>query len=265
LDIQRGREVIVDSSRPGKKTTVYENRLVFPMSFYVFIIAVALLVTSGVLYRVAADYLGVITKKPIRLSISLSTYPYEFGDWKGKDIAISETVLRIAQNDDYLCRVYTNRKTNEHVNVYVAYTARPRTMIGHKPNICYQASGWVHDSTEKRSVVLPSGRTVPCLLHRFRRPAPNSEEVVVLNYYIVNGQLTTDEDIFSGVGWRTPNISGNPARYVAQVQLASVSEESVRMAARDMADILMPFFPAGSDQSGTTLVTDMEHGRQKVK
>jgi hypothetical protein len=70
---------------------------------------------------------------------------------------------------------------------------------------------------------------------------------VVLNFYIVNGQLTSDERVFSGVGWRTPNIGGDPAHYVTQVQIGSILENSTRVAARDMAELILDFFP---DQNG---------------
>ena len=74
-------------------------------------------------------------------------------------------------------------------------------------------------------------------------PAPGYEERVVLNFYIVNGQLTNDETSFSGVGWRTPNIEGDPARYVAQVQISSVLENSVRAATEDLTELVLDFFP----------------------
>jgi len=78
-------------------------------------------------------------------------------------------------------------------------------------------------------------------------PAPDREERVVLNFYIVNGQLTSDESTFSGVGFRTPNIGGDPARYVAQVQISSVLEKAVRTGAKDIAELILLSFP---DENG---------------
>ena len=49
------------------------------------------------------------------------------------------------------------------------------------------------------------------------------------------------------MGWRTPNIDGNPARYVTQVQISSVFENSIRSAAKDMAELVLEFFP---DENG---------------
>ena len=39
----------------------------------------------------------------------------------------------------------------------------------------------------------------------------------------------------------------NPARYVAQVQISSVFENSVRSATRDIAELVLDYFP---DESG---------------
>jgi len=68
-----------------------------------------------------------------------------------------------------------------------------------------------------------------------------------LNFYILNGQITTDENDFSGPFGRRPNIAGDPARYVAQVQISSVLENSIRTAAKDMTDLILDFFP---DENG---------------
>ena len=87
-------------------------------------------------------------------------------------------------------------------------------------------------------------------------PAPSREERVVLNFYILNGQLTHKESGFSGVGWRSPNIGGDAARYVAQVQISSVLENSVRKAAEDMVDLILDFFP---DETGRVRATKFEN------
>ena len=217
-------------------------------AWLVWILAVLLLISSGITYRVLASHLKVIVSTPAKLPVPLSAFPEEVGDWLGKDVDIPANILRVAGNDASLNRLYTNELSDRWANIYVAYTSRPRTMMGHRPRVCYVAGGWVHDSTEPSEIVSNAGRKFPCLVHRFHRPAPESEETVVLNFYIVNGQLTSDEGVFSGVGWRTPNIGGDPALYVAQVQISSISENSVRVAAADMAELILGFFP---DKDGT--------------
>ena len=211
--------------------------------WYIWILAVALLMLSGIAYRVLASRLSVVVDTPVALPVLLSAFPKRIGSWIGKDVPIPPNVERAAGNDASLKRLYTNDEDNQRVNVYVAYTAHPRTMLGHRPRICYVAGGWVHDSTRAAAITSSAGRAVPCLIHRFHRPAPSSEEIIVLNFYIVNGQVTSDDSVFSGLGWRTPNISGNPARYVTQVQISAILENPVQIAAAEMVDLILDFFP----------------------
>jgi hypothetical protein len=229
------KKAVVNCTGPTKcsKNTVWA----------VWISAIVLLLCAGIAYRVTAHRLKLAVDTTIELPVPLKAFPVEIGSWSGQDMPIPYNIQRVAGNDDFLSRLYTNRQTKEWANIYIAYSARPRTMLGHKPEVCYVGSGWILDQTEPSKIVSISGTTIPCLVHRFHKPAPDNEEIVVLNFYILNGQIISDERGFSGVGWRTPNVAGNLARYVAQVQISSVLENSVRSAARDMTDLMLDFFP----------------------
>lgn len=207
-----------------------------------WLLAVLLLISSGLTYRIFEKYLN-IRVGPVSLPVPLSEFPTKIGGWVGRDVPISESILRVAANDDFMNRLYVNETENQWANVYIAYTATPRTMLGHRPSVCYPAGGWVHDSTREAELVSNAGINVPCLVHRFHKPSPSYEETVVLNFYIVNGRLTSDESVFSGLGFRTPNIAGDPARYAAQVQISSILEYSVRAAAQDMVEKMLEMFP----------------------
>lgn len=210
-------------------------------------VALLLLVLAGVVYRVLASRLELIVNTPIELPVPLSVFPKQVDGWVGNDVPISENIQRVAKNDDFLNRLYINQSVNKWANVYIAYSARPRTMLGHRPDICYVGGGWVHDSTDESSFVSSAGRNVSCLIHRFHMPAPRDEQVVVLNYYVLNGRITADDSGFSGMDIRTPNISGNPARYVVQVQISSVLENSVLAAAKDFTELILDYLP---DENG---------------
>lgn len=225
-------------------------------------LSLVLLILSGIAYRVLASRLKLIVEVPIELPVPLSAFPARIGAWVGKDVPIPPNIQRVAGNDDFLNRLYINESANQWANIYVAYSARPRTMLGHRPQVCYVGGGWIHDSTETSEIVSNFGRRIPCLVHRFRMPAPGYEERVVLNFYIVNGKLSNDESGFSGVGWRTPNITGNAARYVAQVQISSVLENSTRTAAKDMTELILDFFP---DKNGDVRSQILEVRNQERK
>lgn len=229
---------------------------------WVWVLAVLLLVCSGITYRVLASRLRLVVDTPVELPVPLSAFPNKIGPWMGKDVPIPKNIQRAAKNDAFLNRLYMNKSNNQWANVYIAYTAHPRTMLGHRPQICYVAGGWVHDSTEVTKMTSSTGREFPCLLHRFRRPSPETEETVVLNFYIVNGRLTSDESVFSGVGWKTPNMDGDPARYVTQVQISSVFENSVRSAAKDIAELVLDFFP---DEDGKVRAIEYVETSSEIK
>jgi hypothetical protein len=80
------------------------------------------------------------------------------------------------------------------------------------------------------------------------------DEVFVLNYYVINGRITNKEEDFSGLGWRMPNIDGNPAWYAVQVQISSRSEEAVVNLAEDITDMLLMFLP---DPNGYVKAADL--------
>ena len=208
-----------------------------------WVLAALLLVGGGVTYRVVGSRLKFVVGTPIMLPISLDCLPREVEHWVGEDVPIPANIQRVAGNDAFVNRLYTNRVSRQWANVYIAYTAHPRTMLGHRPQVCYVAAGWVHDRTEEGTLISNEGREIPCLVHYFHRYAPGREETAVLSFYIVNGQLTCDESVFSGVGWRTPNISGDPAHYVAQVQISSALENSARAAAECIAEPVLDLLP----------------------
>jgi hypothetical protein len=116
-------------------------------------------------------------------------------------------------------------------------------MLGHRPTVCYPSAGYVHQGTRKIEIVTSSGRRIGALLHRFNKPLTASRDTLVLNFYIVNGSFTSDEKGFSGVAWRTPNIKGDAARYVTQVQLSAISESVLRKAAAELLEPIVTCFP----------------------
>ncbi len=222
-------EIALRSSRAGRTAVVWAA-------------ACVLLVGSGIAYRVMAgrlERLGGI----IRLPVPLANVPMDVGGWSGRDVAMTEAVIKVAGNDDYVNRLYVNEEANAWVNLYVAYSGDPRTMLGHRPQVCYPASGWQHENTQHITITTDRGRVVPCLLHRFYRAGEATGGVVVLNFYVLNGTVTDDEGTFSGVAWRLPNVAGDIARYVTQVQISSVLEKSVRDAAREFVEVVLEYLP----------------------
>lgn len=215
--------------------------------WFLWILAVVLLISAGVTYRILASHLEMSADTAIKLPVPLSVFPTRISDWAGMELPIRTTTKEYMERnfaDDFLSRRYANDAANIWADVYVVYcSSRPAGIEGHQPRVCYPAHGWIHDSTEPSQFTSRTGQQINCLIHRFHKPAPAYEQTVVLNFYILNGQITANEKDFTGVFDRRPNIAGDPARYVAQVQISSVLENSIRTAAADMTDLILDFLP----------------------
>ncbi len=217
------------------------------------LVAVALLITAGTAYRVLSARVLGAGLAVIKLPVPLGQLPREIEGWKGEDRPIPETTREYMERnfaDDYVSRRCVSAAQSLWADAYVVYCAsRPGGILGHRPGVCYPSNGWISDGTTTSEIVSRSARRIPCLIHRFHKPAPSYQEIVVLSFYVLNGQITLSEGDFSGFLGRRPNLAGDPARYVAQVQISSVYEYAVRTGAAQMVDTILSFLP---DQNGQT-------------
>lgn len=178
------------------------------------------LVGTGLTYRWFTRVTGASSPEPVMLEHPLATLPLRLGDWSGVDVPIDGRILDVAGTDDYVNRRYVEDGSNESVNFYLGYCSRPAKMLGHRPRVCYPANGWAHEKTRAESVALADGTTLDCLVHSFTRERPLRGALIVLNYYVLRGQHTTDWADFWGPKLRRPNLSRDPAFYVAQIQIS---------------------------------------------
>lgn len=95
----------------------------------VYVLAVAVVILSGAVYRVLASRLELLAEKPLNLPIPLSAFPSQIGKWVGGDISIPSTTKEYMKKnfaDDFLSRRYINASTGAWADVYVVYcSSRP--------------------------------------------------------------------------------------------------------------------------------------------
>lgn len=209
-------------------------------------LATGMLLASGVLYRhLEPKWRGTGTGD-IRLPVPLNEFPKTIHSWEGQKIPIRDTTVTYMERNfanDYLNNRYDDPQRQAWADLYVVYcSSRPANILGHRPRVCYRGAGWIHDATEESEVTTRTGRKLSCLIHRFHQSEPDYIERVVLSFYVVNGTIAVNEKSFSSLG-RTPNISGDPARYVAQVQVSSTLESYVRIAGVDLIDTVLEHLP----------------------
>jgi len=220
-------------------------------------VSVVLLLGAGVAYRAAASAWDKKPGKQVELPFPLGQIPKQIDDWMGEDLeipAVTQQYMRAHFADDYLSRRYFNAAERIWADAYIVYcSSRPSGILGHQPRVCYPNNGWIWDSTVESQFTSRSGRRIECLVHSFHRPAPAYQQICVLNFYVLNGRVTLRDKDFSSLFDRRPNLAGDPARYVAQVQISSLTEYSARTLASQAMDIILGYLP---DQNGHVGVAD---------
>lgn len=208
----------------------------------VAVVGAIFLVLSGVGYRLAASALGAAISERVKLPRPIKVLPMQIDSWSGKEVELSEAVQRVAGNDDYVNRLYQREGTGEIVGLYVAYTGRPSTMLGHRPTVCYPKAGHSYLGTE--NISLHYGSTeAPAMVHSFFKPGVVDTRTVVLNYYVLGGHITADENSFWSLGWRSPNLARDANHYVAQIQVTTLAELDTASARRRVIEFAEASLP----------------------
>lgn len=71
--------------------------------------------------------------------LSINTFPFEFDEWKGTDIELTEREYEILETRNILVREYENSK-NEKIMLFIIYSETNRSVI-HPPEVCLIGSG----------------------------------------------------------------------------------------------------------------------------
>ena len=204
-------------------------------------VAAALMIACGIGYRLVAAHLArPLTSTPLPPG-TLAKFPLDLPGWAGRDVPMDQAVIRATDTDDLLNRSYTSRAGAESVGFYVAYGVRARDLMPHRPEVCYPGAGWTLDSTETRELPLPDQAKLNCRLYRFSKGGGLFDHrILVLNYYIIDGQYAPDVTMLRSKAWR----GQDGVNYTVQVQVtcsesayggSSVATETVRTFAADSA------------------------------
>ncbi|MHC4560329.1 MAG: exosortase C-terminal domain/associated protein EpsI [Planctomycetota bacterium] len=199
------------------------------------VVASFLILAYGAAYRVLAARLAApvnITPLP---PAALEQLPLQIGDWTGQNVPLDEAIVRETDTEAHINRRYSRRNALEYISLYIAYGVRARDLMPHRPEVCYTGAGWT--LVDRNSIELPLSdkMKLPCSTLQFSRGTLNTEKVIVLDYYIVDGQYCRDVSLLRSKAWR----GSGTVRYVAQVQIvASITEN---MTADPVAKMIRDF------------------------
>ncbi len=194
-----------------------------------------LMLILGLGYRVLAAQLAAPGNAiPISFA-TLERLPLQISDWTGREVPLDEAIVRATDTDAHINRSYSRNNSFEFVSLYVATGVKARDLMPHRPEVCYTGAGWT--LIDKRSMELPlsDGKELPCNVMQFSRGILTTKKIVVLDYYIVDGQYSSDVSLLRSKAWR----GSGTVRYVAQIQI--VTSISPNQTADSVTKILITF------------------------
>lgn len=206
------------------------ERLQIRQSWVAVLLGVALLLAAGAGYRVLSGQQQRVAAQQAVVSPVLSNMPLEFGSWRGRPAPLDRSVAAAIKADAYLSRRYEDLSTGEQVLLFVTAAANARAMLGHRPEICYPAIGWILENTQL--VDIGAGTSpLHVRLQTFLSPKDGGRSQLVLSFFIVVGQLTIDEADFRDLYWRRPSLESETSSSLLQVQvIAPVTSDSASAA-----------------------------------
>lgn len=187
------------------------------------IVATFVVLAFGIGYRaIAARLVAPVNTVAIDPAV-LAQLPMEYGDWTGEDAPLDEATVRATDTDGYVNRRYSRYGGAESVGLYIAYGVRARELMPHRPEVCYPCAGWTR--TDRRSIDLPVGDDVqlPCRILQFSRGVLSTSKVLILNYYIIDGQYCSDVSALRSKAWRGSGKVG----CAVQVQIVAPVTENI--------------------------------------
>ncbi len=121
------------------------------------------LLTLGVVAESALEASYRTPRPP--LNAPLATIPLELGRWVGRDEAMDPAILREAQCDDYLNRVYEDpHRPGRQIRVWMNYSVHGLN-LRHSPEICLPSGGWskIESHTRVLQVERPGVPALPVM------------------------------------------------------------------------------------------------------
>lgn len=178
-------------------------------------VALVVLAASGVGYRIVASQLARPAESVPLPEGGLARMSMEIGDWTGRDVPLSQAIIRATGSDQVLNRSYARRGGMQTVGFYISYGVQARDLMPHRPEVCYPGGGWTMRDSRQEEIAVPGGKPLSCRVYQFDKTGMDGRPMTVLNYYIVDGQYSPDVSLLRSKAWR--GQAG--AHYMAQVQI----------------------------------------------
>ncbi len=206
------------------------------------VVAGLLMLLFGWGYRTLATQLRASPTEIRIASDALEKVPMRIADWVGEDIPMDETIVRKTGTDAHINRRYS--RGIESVSLYVGCGARARDLMPHRPEACYIGAGWTLTSQSLRDLPLSTSSVLPCRVLEFSRGALNTDRIMIVHYYIVDGHYCQNLADWRYRFWQVADV--------AQVQIIASVKESMTAdeAARIVCDFAIDSAPSIAERFG---------------
>ena len=151
-----------------------------------FLVAAALLAVTAIFLHARSRNEVLPMRQPLK------AFPQQLGEWSGTDVAISQDVLDVLGQGDFLLRVYQDDSgRNPDVDLFLAYFSSQRAGDTiHSPKNCLPGAGWSPIEASRISISSP-GRA-PFLANRYII-AKGAERQLVLYWYWAHDRAVASE------------------------------------------------------------------------
>jgi len=141
-----------------------------------------MILSAGIGAQAALEHFN-RTERPPLLG-QLSSIPLELGDWIGHDEPVLPDIIERSQTDEYLNRVYENRKSpGTRLTLWINYSTNGLN-LRHTPEICLPSGGWSKIESQTREIPIVGGENRPITVTRLGYSRDEQVEHVGFWYYI---------------------------------------------------------------------------------
>src|SRR5262249_41461758 len=98
-----------------------------------------------------------VSTSPVGIALAL---PNTIGDWVGNDLSVTKKERDVLSKDtEFARKVYTDSERDQ-ILVSIVLSGEDMTSSIHRPERCLPAQGWNVESSVKRAIELPGGKSL---------------------------------------------------------------------------------------------------------
>lgn len=121
----------------------------------------------------------------------LSSFPRTLNGWNSSDVQITQDVLDVLGQGDFLLRDYRDASNQHHVSLFIAYFASQRAGDTiHSPKNCLPGAGWAPIQTG-RVTIAPDGHS-PFQANRYLIAKSDDRQLVLYWYWAHNRAVASE-------------------------------------------------------------------------